>query len=335
MMLIDGGVFVHDGRKEWRADGLPYESFWGGGVRSRVKDEQYSKSPHSGALEGASDGLIEKMIVERTKFKMMHQYEKADLILEGLRKKFDIFIDDKLKQWSVGGDFGENHNAQRKRRDEVAARGYLKSASSLCLDEEEEEYVQYQVDARDQLRNNNNFESADRIRLDLAQQFDVTINDKEKLWSAGGVFEELQTKTVGRPRGAYRRRGGGDLTAEDVQAVSKILTDRYHAKKQGNFAAADELRDQLYSEWRVKVDDRSKEWRVDTDEYAMSKDSINNLTEEEMAFIESNLKRRFHLKLAKEYKNADAIRDGLKEKFGILIDDRTKEWFVASESGGA
>jgi len=46
--------------------------------------------------------LINKLCHERTKFKMMRQYDKADKVREGLRTKFNVLIDDRLKQWSVG-----------------------------------------------------------------------------------------------------------------------------------------------------------------------------------------------------------------------------------------
>jgi len=332
MELIDGGVFVHDGLKEWRPDGMPYGSFHGdggGGGRRPIESQQYSKSEHSPDVEGeVSDELITKLVKERTKFKMMREYSKADAVREGLRTKFNVLIDDRLKEWSVGGDFGEEHNAQREMADKFANRGYIKSTSSLTLDDEEEEYIQHHVDARIAAKKDRNFETADKIRLDLAQRFDVTINDKMKLWSIGGLFEEMGEK-MGRPRGVYARRGGGDLSEEDVAAISKMISDRYHAKKQRDFDAADELRDELYRQYRVKIDDRSNEWRVDTNEYAMA--GNNALSEEEKTFIDNKLRERFELKILYKYEDADAIRDGLKEKFGVQVDDRTKEWFVDAQ----
>ncbi|KAL7525110.1 hypothetical protein ACHAWF_001217, partial [Thalassiosira exigua] len=104
--LIDGGVFVHDGLKEWRPDGVPYGSFRGGGGGGRGRDaeqQRYARSPHSADVEGASDALIDKLVAERTKFKLSRQYEKADAVREGLRAKFNVLIDDRLKQWSAGG----------------------------------------------------------------------------------------------------------------------------------------------------------------------------------------------------------------------------------------
>ncbi len=340
MELIDAGVFVHDGMKEWRADGIPYGSFNGGGSGRNnprsLDGQQYTKSPHSDDVvidDVVNNELITKLVKERTKFKMMRQYDKADAVREGLRTKFNVLIDDRLKQWSVGGDFGEENNAQRELADKFANRGYIKSASSLSLeDEEEEAYIQFHVEARVQAKKDRNFETADKIRLDLAQRFDVMINDKMKLWSIGGVFEELGGK-MGKPRGVYTRRGAlGDLSPEDEDTVTKMITDRYHAKKQKAFDVADEIRDELMSKYNVKIDDRSNEWRVDTEDYAMA--GSNSLSEEEIAFIDGKLKDRFYLKRERQFEDADAIRDDLQARFGIQVDDRVKEWYVDSTLSG-
>ena len=47
------------------------------------------------------------------------------------------------------------------------------------------------------------------------------------------------------------------------------------------------------------------------------------------------MKERFDLKRARLYGEADAIRDELMDRFGVQIDDRTKEWFVVSAEDAA
>jgi len=56
----------------------------------------------------------------------------------------------------------------------------------------------------------------------------------------------------------------------------------------------------------------------------------NSLSAEDIELIDSKLKERFSFKRERYYDDADAIRDELKEKFGVNIDDRTKEWTVES-----
>jgi hypothetical protein len=95
MELIDGGVFVHDGMKEWRADGIPYGSFNGGGSGPKnarnIERQVYTKSKYSSDVmidNVVNNDLITKLVKERTKFKMMREYSKADAVREGLRTKF-------------------------------------------------------------------------------------------------------------------------------------------------------------------------------------------------------------------------------------------------------
>lgn len=200
MELINGGVYIQDDLREWRADGVPYENggagSGGSGRRGRNdnNDMQYTKSTHSSQElpQDVSESLIQKLVFERAKYKFTRQYDKADLVREGLRSKFDVIIDDRLRQWSVGGDFGSEHNAVRESLDLLGNRGYIKSSSSLAAidynnsddndgDEEAdgddaddgkemEEYIQHHVDARAAMKKEGKFDAADKIRLDLAQR---------------------------------------------------------------------------------------------------------------------------------------------------------------------
>jgi cysteinyl-tRNA synthetase len=100
MDLIDAGVYVHDGMKEWRADGIPYGSFDGDGrgpgrsAGSRSAPV-YSKSSFSSDVEGAEDSEIDALTAERLKCKMIRDYDGADSIREQLRADFNVLIDDR------------------------------------------------------------------------------------------------------------------------------------------------------------------------------------------------------------------------------------------------
>ena len=222
--------------------------------------------------------------------------------------------------WSVGGDFGEEHNARRELSHQFSNRGFVKSTSSLNVKPEDEEYIQEQVDIRTTAKRDRDFDTADSIRESLLQEFDVSIDDKNKLWSVGGSFQE----TGKTPRGVYTRRGAGNISDEDIENVKNILMERYQLKKDRDFDAADDLRTQLDEMYSVKVDDRSSEWRVETDDYALA--GPNNLSEEDTKFVEGRIVERFECKRNREYESADDIRDDLRAKFGVIIDDRTKEW---------
>ena len=78
------------------------------------------------------------------------------------------------------------------------------------------------------------------------------------------------------------------------------------------------------------MDDFCSEWRVATDDYVQVPSSPNGrvLSDDEIAFVQEQVKKRAAHKRKKDYESADDIRDSLRESFGVSIDDRTKEWKV-------
>lgn len=237
----------------------------------------------------------------------------------------------RINEWSVNGDFGEEHNQQRQMADKFASRGYIKSQSSLDLSAEDEEYVQQQVDERSQAKRDRDFGTADDIRDFLQQKFDINVDDKLKLWSAGGVFTELGARAQS-PRGVYTRRGGGDLSDEDLETINTQLGVRYQAKRDRDFDTADDIRDNLMRTFSIRIDDKSSEWHVDSEEFACA--DRGQLSDQDVAYVEEKLVERHGAKRDRYYEVADAIRDDLRESYGIAIDDRTKEWRVEFDVAG-
>ena len=311
--LAAGGVFVDDKRKEWRADGQHIVN----------ANSQYSMSPLSEECDRRHSALISGLVNERLKFKKNFQYEKADKVREGLITNFNVIIDDRAKQWSIGGDFGPEANELRKKFEDFGNQGYAQSISSTQLSGEEVERIQQQIDERFRARKNRDFELADSIRDALLEEYDVTILDKHKLWSVGGTFAEQ-----GSP-GVYERKGKGMLSEDDEGAVVELMSKRYAARLSKDFAKSDEIRDHLMKTFNVRVDDKANIWWVDTADYAMM-GPRGNLSKENMEYIDAKLRDRFLLKSDKKYEEADAIMDELRDQFGIFIDDQNKEWSVQS-----
>ena len=103
---------------------------------------------------------------------------------------------------------------------------------------------------RSQLRQDRDFEGADAIYNRLARM-GVTVYDREMKWF------------VGRGGGhSFRyRREEDDSAAVDVARVEELLARRSARRKERNFAAADDLREQL-SSMGVSVRDKELTWRV-------------------------------------------------------------------------
>ena len=326
--LLSAGVFVHDGMKEWRADGVPFgdvskaDGRPGRTTGSRSdRNQPYQRSQYSQDLSGGISGsLIDKILQERLKFKQQRDYDKADAIIEGLQTKYNVFVDDRLREWSVGGDFGEVHNAQREMSTSIRQRGYAKSQESLPLSAEDEDYVMEKIDERSMAKQDRDFEAADAIRDALVEEFNVVINDRKKLWSVGGDFGEGSP----RRRDRYTRRGGGGLADEDLAIVTNILSQRAQAKKDRDFDLADDLRDELKSTYNIVIDDKNREWHVDSDEYVLV--GVHSFSDEQVEKIVALLQERYGCKALKDYERADEIRDELLEQYNVGVDDRTKEW---------
>lgn len=210
-------------------------------------------------------------------------------------------------------------------------RSHEQSASSEELDESTREIVQQMVNDRNQAKNDRNFNMADSIRDDLIDEYDVFIDDRLKLWSVGGDFSN---EGGGARKGqGYNRRGGGgeDLTEDDLNTIVRLVGARSKAKKDRNFSEADSIRDELYDTYRVKVDDKSKQWQIETDYYTLDHimaAKYPGLTPEIISFVDSKLIERIQLKKDREYEAADEIRDELKHTYGVYVNDGTLSWGI-------
>ena len=77
----------------------------------------------------------------------------------------------------------------------------------------------------------------------------------------------------------------------------------------------------------ISVDDRSREWRVADAPYCRGRGDTADV---DVATVEALVSERSRAKIAAEYDTADAIRDRLRNEFGVSVDDRVREWVVDS-----
>mmetsp|Transcript_15735 Transcript_15735/g.19184 ORF Transcript_15735/g.19184 Transcript_15735/m.19184 type:complete len:288 (-) Transcript_15735:220-1083(-) len=171
------------------------------------------------------------------------------------------------------------------------------------------------------------------MRAEILQEFDVVIHDFIKMWSVGGDFgSDDPVKARAEALKRYTRRGGGNLSEDDVVLIQDMITKPFEAKRVRNFKEADEIRSHLYTTYNSNVNDKSREWRVLSDDYVQTKAErgTKELTAEEVSIIESKIVKRATLKNSKSYEDADAIRDELERTYSVLVDDKNKEWKVVS-----
>ena len=113
--------------------------------------------------------------------------------------------------------------------------------------------------------------------------------------------------------------------------MEELVEERADAKARRDYAAADAIRDQLNA-MGISVDDRSREWRVADAPYARARGDAADV---DVATVEALVAERSQAKIAGEYDTADAIRDRLRNEFGVSVDDRVKEWVVDGRPAAA
>jgi len=315
--LIQAGVYVHDGNKEWRADGQSFGDYRGQG--GRPGRERGSRNDRNGPYTQSSQSLstndadaIQDLVDERMDAKKVRDYDVADGIRDELRQDYNVEVNDKLRQWSVGGDFG------------IPQANTKFSMSPASETPENADEIQQLVEERNEARRKRDFDTADAIREDLLDQ-NVMIDDKLRQWAVGGMFNNKRNAPSFDTPFA-KRGGGGDLSEEQEALIAQLLEERSEAKRDKEFGKADRIRDRLESEFKVRIDDRAREWHIVSDKYAMN--PVSEIEEDIRTLIEERLVERSVAKLERDYETADAIRDELAEVYGVDIDDRVREWRV-------
>ena len=173
---------------------------------------------------------------------------------------FNVFVDDRLRQWSVGNDFGPNAFAARGGG--IDDRPWkMPPFSQEIINDETEAVVLAELEKRTEAKRLRDYETADAIRDGLLAEYNVVVNDRLREWSIGGEFgltSPKNSKREDRRRNRpFVRRGGGDISEEEEAEIAAMVEERAEAQKIRNFETADALRDALESVYSVKVDDRS------------------------------------------------------------------------------
>jgi len=338
--LAEDGVFVNDRTKEWRADGVRFIDPSEGRRAPSDRNRPYTESRYSQSLpENAKVSLarIGELVEERTQCKKNRRFTEADSIRDALEKSHDVVIDDRVREWSIGGSFGKDADIKRAHSAALQNRSYVKSSASLELPEGvTQNDVQARVDARTRAKTNRQYSKSDALRDEIHKEFNVVIDDAIKMWSVGGDFGlDHPDNARAQNRGKFTRRGGGNLSESDVGLIQEMLKNRFELKSNRNFEKADQIRDHLYEKYNINVDDKSQEWRVLSDDYIQTKAErgTQELTGMDVSFVTSQLAKRIILKKDRDYGEADTIRDDLQGSYSILIDDKKREWKVISSSG--
>jgi cysteinyl-tRNA synthetase len=158
-----------------------------------------------------------------------------------------------------------------------------------------------------------------------------------------------------------RDTSNGDLTAVNEDAVNTLLDERLQAKQKGDYDRADAIQEELVKDHGVSVWEEDRIWRTgpaavkprnknsnnnnknkrdraqhqrdfgpNGHDYSLSREAGNESESEStthltLAEIHELLAERLQCKMARNFKEADAIKDDLK-RAGVHVHDGRKEW---------
>jgi len=325
------GVSVWDRERVWRTGR-------GGGRNQRQRGpprslpacgHDYECGNSDSSQSGMAVDEIDAILAERLQCKFRRDFQRADALQEELFS-MGVRVHDGLKLWrddggGFGDEMGRNAKAGRQRNSRADRTTYSMDPDSDEVDDEDKEEIEKLVAQRLEAKFERDYATADQIREQLQNEYDVKVDDRKRKWMVG----DQPFRGAPDLNAPYTRRGGGEV--EDVAKVEELVEERADAKARRDYAAADAIRDQLNA-MGISVDDRSREWRVADAPYCRARGDSAPV---DVDTVEALVSERSQAKIAGEYDTADAIRDRLRNEFGVSVDDRVKEWVVDAQPRAA
>jgi len=214
-----------------------------------------------------------------------------------------------------------------------------------------EEQLRALVSKREQARFARDFESADRLRDQLAK-LGVSVDDQSKVWRSGdGRSGPITPVNVSELHAQKAAKAGAASLSDDE--IGKLVRDREQARLQarytGDYKAADKLRDHL-EKHGVHVDPKTSKWQsadgrsgpigsVTVSASHAQKATRTGAPQLPLDEIEKILVQREQARARRDYKTADVLRDQL-EKHGVFLDSKArggeeKKWHATDGRTGA
>jgi len=213
----------------------------------------------------------------------------------------------------------ELYDKEKEWRSRDGRRGMLFTAGPIeCT--LADEVIQEMIRDREEARRGKDFARADMVRDEL-RNHGVELDDKEAMW-----------RTAGGRMGTYT--GGPQPPVINGETIRQLVAERERLRAAQNFEAADELRRQL-STLGVEIFDNERVWRTrdgqqgviitggreDTSIYLSNSDILLRIAQREEA------------RAAKNFPQADAIRDELRQH-GVELLDNQKAWTTSDGRQG-
>jgi cysteinyl-tRNA synthetase len=234
-----------------------------------LKSRGCIQSASSKGLPPDDEQLVSKLVEARVQAKKDRNFDLADTIRDRLMDEYNVYIQDKSKLWSVGGDFSSEGGGMVRNDfsyqrvgggDEPLSDDDLKAISDLIWN-------------RAKARKERKFADADACSDLLFTKYSVRTDDNNKQW---WVETEGYTQEAPSPRSRV-------LSADEIAAVEDLLMQRLQLKIEKEFEEADAIRDELRHVYSVEVNDRTRSWWTLEDEGKPWTDEGSDLADAELS----------------------------------------------------
>ncbi|KOO31834.1 hypothetical protein Ctob_011208 [Chrysochromulina tobinii] len=292
------------------------------GGRDRDRAPSYDRSPQDfGPLghdytfvaeestEPEADVLskINALIAQRLQAKLNRQFDEADKCKAQL-EVIGVRLQDRLREWRFKKFEAQDYGPLG--HDYVHA-----TDDAVQLDEQALATINSLLAKRLEAKLQMKYDEADKCKEELNEKFNVFVNDKLRAWRAdGGVFPTH-----------LRVEGDGDAEFPvDEAAVLERLVARALARKDGDFEAADTIKEELLNKLHVALDDKAGTWRVVRlyGGYYRVGPRVDEFTEK---IVAEKLEKRNALRADRNYDEADVLHAEL-TAMGISLDTRSRTW---------
>jgi hypothetical protein len=221
------------------------------------KSRGYIQSGSSRPLSPADEAIVVQLVNERVQAKKDREFDLADDIRERLLEEYNVYMQDKSKLWSVGGDFTSEGGGTLNDYTYTRVGG-----GGETINDEDLELIIDMVTNRAKARKDRDYDVADELSDTLYAKYKVRTDDSNKQWwiETEGYTQEPQSPSC------------RVLNEDEVSAVEDMLMERLQVKMERNFEAADAIREELKNVYSVEVNDRTRSWRTLEDQSSGSRD---------------------------------------------------------------
>mmetsp|Transcript_20213 Transcript_20213/g.43936 ORF Transcript_20213/g.43936 Transcript_20213/m.43936 type:complete len:392 (+) Transcript_20213:77-1252(+) len=207
--LNEGGVFVHDKRREWRADGLNHFG----------RSSQYVRR---GGVYGLSEEDIRdvsQLVEDRSYAKKRKDFHISDELGEKLRRKYQVKVDDKNREWSVVVSNWDEKEGKHGLLIYVPSPLVPPEDPTHTMDDETKGRIAQRLTERVVFRKKKDYKTADTILDELIEQYSVVVDDRAREWKVvlGDIEDDdFAVEAKLSQRSAFVRRGDETTKKDEI-----------------------------------------------------------------------------------------------------------------------